>query len=59
MDEARSIAHNTFIMNCDIMARSMASKGEPAYWRKNISDDRKVIGDFACSLVALIGIKNR
>lgn len=58
-DSERSIAHNAFITNCDIMARNMSNKGEPSQWRKKLTNDRKIIGDFACLLVMLIGLKNR
>jgi hypothetical protein len=58
-DDERSISHGAFIANCDIMARNMENKGEPNIWRTKLTNDRKVIGDFACMLVALIGIKNR
>jgi hypothetical protein len=59
IDKERSIAHNAFISNCDIMARNMGKIGEPSQWRTHLTNDRKIIGDFACMLVALIGIKNR
>ncbi len=59
IDNERSIAHNAFISNCDIMARNMANAGEPSQWRLKLTNDRKIIGDFACMLIALIGIKNR
>lgn len=58
-DTERSIAHNAFITNCDIMARNMSNKGEPSQWPTKLTNYRKIIGDFACMLVALIGLKNR
>lgn len=58
-DAERSIAHNIFITKCDIMARNMNNKGEPSQWRTKLTNDRKIIGDFACLLVTLLGIKNR
>jgi len=58
-DTERSIAHNAFISNCDIMARNMSNKGEHSHWRTKLTNDRKIIGDFACMLVTLIGLKNR
>jgi hypothetical protein len=54
----RSIAHDAFINNCDIMARNMKDMGEPYLWRTKLTNDRKVIGDLASILVAIIG-KNR
>jgi len=58
VDDERSIAHNAFITNCDIMARNMGNKGESYLWRTKLTNDRKIIGDFACMLVTLLGIKN-
>jgi len=40
------------------MARNMENIGEPYLWRAKLINDRKVIGDFASILVAIIG-KNR
>lgn len=57
-EDERSIAHISFIENCDIMARNMENIGEPYLWRAKLINDRKVIGDFASILVAIIG-KNR
>jgi hypothetical protein len=46
-EEIRS-AHNVFIDSCNILSRNMINSGEDASWRKELGDDRKVIGDFAC-----------
>jgi len=55
----RSACHNAFICSCDILARNMNQHGEDASWRKRLGNDRKVIGDFACLLHALLGIAAR
>lgn len=58
-DNERTIAHNAFISTCDVMARNMANAGESAQWRQLLTTDRKIIGDFACYIVAFVGVKNR
>jgi hypothetical protein len=59
MHEERRSAHNVFIDACNIISRSMIKNGEDASWRKELGDDRKVIGDFACYLSFVLGIKAR
>jgi len=59
MDEERTIAHNAFISACDVLSRNMKAAGEDIQWRFQIGNDRKSIGDFACLLHAVIGIKAR
>ena len=59
MHEERRSAHNVFIDACNIMSRNMIRKGEDASWRKDLGDDRKVIGDFACYINYVLGIKAR
>ena len=59
MHEERRSAHNVFIDACNIMSRNMIKNGEDASWRKELGDDRKVIGDFACYINYVLGIKAR
>jgi hypothetical protein len=58
-DQERTIAHNAFISSCDILARNMAQRDENFSWRAMIGNDRKEIGDFACWIHLIIGIKAR
>lgn len=58
-DDERTRAHNTFIDSCNILSRNMARVGEDNSWRQLLSDDRKTIGDFACYLHCLLGLKAR
>lgn len=58
-DKERTHAHNAFISSCDILARNMKKQGEDNSWRKTLGNERKVIGDFARLLHALLGIKAR
>jgi hypothetical protein len=59
MDPSRTTAHNAFIDECNILSRAMAAAGESNGWRAEIGTDRKEIGDFACLLHAVIGIRAR
>mgnify|MGYP005852511673 CR=1 FL=1 len=59
MHEERRSAHNVFIDACNIMSRIMIKNGEDASWRKELGDDRKVIGDFACYINFVLGVRAR
>lgn len=59
MDQRRRIAHTAFIDACNILSRTMGNEGEDNSWRAELGDDRKVIGDFACHLHAILGIEAR
>jgi hypothetical protein len=59
MENERTIAHNAFISAYNILIRDMKTKGEDTHWQSQIGTDRKSIGDFACLLNAVIGIKAR
>jgi hypothetical protein len=59
LEPDRTACHNAFISSCDILARNMAQHREDVSWRDQLGQDRKVIGDFACWLHALIGIEAR
>lgn len=55
----RSACHNALISSCDILARNMIHGGEGTTWRQRLGNDRKVIGDFACHLHAILGVAAR
>jgi len=57
IDSMRTRSHNVFIDYCNILSREMQKQGLDTNWRKRLGDDRKRIGDFACYVVALIGIR--
>lgn len=59
IDPSRTRAHNTFIDCCNILSRNMIEAGENADWRKDLGDDRKLIGDFACYVSFRVGVKGR
>ena len=59
MNSDRTACHNALISNCDILSRNMKNAGEDIEWRRNMGDDRKEIGDFACLLHCMLGIEAR
>lgn len=59
MEDLRTAKHNAFIDSCNILSREMIKAGEDASWRKVLGNDRITIGDFACFINLIIGIKVR
>jgi hypothetical protein len=59
LDQQRTSSHNVFIDCCNILSRNMSKLGEDNSWRGELGNDRKTIGDFACYLVSILGIKAR
>jgi len=59
VEAARTIVHNRFIDNCNILSREQFKIGEDNSWRGAIGTDRKLIGDWACYITCFIGIRNR
>jgi len=59
VDLARRTAHNRLIDACNILSRNMKNVGEDNSWRKTLGEDRKEIGDFACYLAAILGVRAR
>ena len=58
-DSFRTILHNSFIDSCNILSRYMNNMKLDSSWRERLGDDRKRIGDFACYISAILGIKSR
>ncbi|HOJ19750.1 MAG TPA: hypothetical protein PLT92_14395 [Ignavibacteriaceae bacterium] len=59
IDFIRKVAHDAFIDSCNILSRAMIAKGENAGWRLKLGNDRKTLGDFACYLTCILGLKAR
>ncbi|HOJ19095.1 MAG: hypothetical protein GX452_04860 [Ignavibacteriales bacterium] len=59
MEDLRSAKHTAFIDSCNVLSRAMIKKGEDATWRKRLGDDRKTIGDFACFINLITGLRAR
>ena len=58
-DNWRTNKHNSLIDSCNILSRDMLREGKDNSWRNEVTNDRQLIGDFACFLHAILGIKNR
>ena len=58
-DKSRSIAHNSFIDSVNILSRQSASTGELVEWRRELGEDRRWIGDYACHIACFLGLKSR
>jgi hypothetical protein len=58
-DRTRTAAHDAFIDSLNILSRNMAKAGEDVQWRADLGSDRKTIGDLACYIACLMGLKSR
>lgn len=59
LDPARTAAHDVFIDGCNILSRARAASGEDNSWRRAIGLERGEIGDFACLLHCVVGLRAR
>jgi hypothetical protein len=59
LESERKIAHDSFISSCDILARNMGKIGEDNSWRELLGTERKAIGDFACFIHMIVGMRAR
>lgn len=59
LDAGRTAAHDAFIDACNILSRAMAASGEDNSWRRAIGLERREIGDFACLLHCVVGLRAR
>ena len=58
-DNNRTIKHDSFITNLNMLSRYLVNEGYDISWRKQLGDERKRIGDFACYLAFLEAINAR
>jgi hypothetical protein len=59
VDRQRTAAHNAFIDSVNILSRAMGQVGQDNSWRQVLGENRRDLGDFACYLVAHLGILAR
>jgi len=59
MDAERTRAHDALIDACNILSRNQAKVGEDIAWRESLGSDRKAIGDFACYVHCILGMRVR
>ena len=55
----RRTVHDAFIDACNILSRQMKAQGLDISWRAELGDDRLRIGDFACYVHCILGIRTR
>jgi len=55
----RSRAHEAVIDSANILSRYMAKNAMDNSWRERLGADRREIGDFACHLHCLLGLRAR
>ncbi len=48
MDRHRTLTHNALISSRNALVRNMRAVSEDVAWSDDLSDDRRLIGDFAC-----------
>lgn len=58
-DRERSAAHDAFIDACNVLSRTMRSRGKNNAWREQLGQDRKALGDFACFIHVALGLSAR
>ena len=58
-DKGRSIAHDGFITSLNILSRIAENEEQDTSWRKELGEERKRLGDFACFVTYITGISNR
>lgn len=58
-NEERTRAHNAWIDACHILSRQMQSQGLDNSWREELGVDRLGIGDFACYIHCILGLRAR
>lgn len=59
MERSRKTAHDAFIDTCNVLDRCMKKKGLPTDWRSTLGDDRRELGDFACFVHLILGLRAR
>lgn len=58
-DRSRTGAHEALTDAVNILSRNMGKTGEDIRWRAELGTDRREIGDFACFVHAVIGVRAR
>ena len=57
LEDKRTRAHDAFIDSLNILSRAESRSGGDIGWREQLGTDRKRIGDFACQVHALLGLR--
>lgn len=57
MDRHRRLIHNAFIDSTNALSRTMKKERRDIGWRAELGQDRRVIGDFACYVHCILGLR--
>ena len=58
-DKGRTLKHDSVINRVNILARFYENTGKDVSWRAELGDARKRIGDFACYVALIYGVRAR
>lgn len=58
-DKERTFKHDSIINRVNILARYLEKMGNDIFWRAELGDSRKRIGDFACYIALFYGLEAR
>lgn len=59
IERSRRLAHDAFIDSCNVLARCMKKNGLSSEWRDQLGEDRCELGDFACFIHLILGLRSR
>lgn len=58
-DKGRTYKHDSVINRVNILARYFEKTGKEVSWREDLGESRKAIGDFACYVSLVYGLRAR
>lgn len=58
-DKGRTYRHDSVINRVNILARYFEKTGKEVSWREELGESRKAIGDFACYVSLVYGLRAR
>ena len=58
-DKGRTYKHDSVINRVNILARYLDKIGKDVSWREELGESRKAIGDFACYVSLVYGLRAR
>lgn len=58
-DKGRTYKHDSVINRVNILARYFEKTGKEVSWREDLGESRKTIGDFACYVSLVYGLRAR
>ena len=59
MDRKRTLSHNVLVDAFNILSRAMTKAGEDNSWREALGSERGFVGDVACHMHCMLGLRAR